>query len=69
MKIALKYLAFIVCLMPKLLSAQTLTLTIDAKNNAQTIDNIGASGCWFSERDRQILADGKTRKNGRVIIQ
>ncbi|MBC7399247.1 MAG: beta-glycosidase [Mucilaginibacter sp.] len=26
-----------------------LTITIDAKNTAQTIDNIGASGCWFSE--------------------
>ncbi len=49
MKIALKYLLFIVCLMPTLLSAQTLTVTIDAKNTAQTIDNIGASGCWFSE--------------------
>jgi O-glycosyl hydrolase len=26
-----------------------LTITIDAKNTAQTIQNIGASGCWFSE--------------------
>ncbi|WP_217452112.1 glycoside hydrolase [Mucilaginibacter humi] len=49
MKIVLKYLLFIACLLPELLSAQTLTITIDAKNTAQTIDNIGASGCWFSE--------------------
>jgi O-glycosyl hydrolase len=27
----------------------TITLTIDAKNTAQTIQNIGASGCWYSE--------------------
>jgi len=26
-----------------------LLITIDAKNTAQTIHNIGASGCWFSE--------------------
>jgi O-glycosyl hydrolase len=26
-----------------------LVITIDAKNTAQTIQNIGASGCWFSE--------------------
>jgi O-glycosyl hydrolase len=26
-----------------------LTITIDAKNTAQTIQNIGASSCWFSE--------------------
>ncbi|MCC8426518.1 glycoside hydrolase [Mucilaginibacter sp. UR6-11] len=26
-----------------------ITITIDAKNSAQTIQNIGASGCWFSE--------------------
>ncbi|MES2377569.1 MAG: glycoside hydrolase [Bacteroidota bacterium] len=37
---------------PMFLMAQqkpVLTITIDAKNTAQTIDNIGASGCWFSE--------------------
>lgn len=28
---------------------KTLTISIDAKNTAQTIHNIGASGCWFSE--------------------
>ncbi|MFD2864114.1 glycoside hydrolase [Mucilaginibacter antarcticus] len=27
----------------------TLTVTIDAKQTAQTIANFGASGCWFSE--------------------
>jgi len=26
-----------------------LTITIDAKNTAQTINNIGTSACWFSE--------------------
>jgi O-glycosyl hydrolase len=54
LKTCLKYLAFIICFAPKLLSAQNttdkvLTITIEAKNAAQTINNIGASGCWFSE--------------------
>jgi O-glycosyl hydrolase len=53
-KIALKYLTFLACFVPKLLSAQNATykaliITVDAKSTAQTIDNIGASGCWFSE--------------------
>src|SRR4051794_36250508 len=26
-----------------------LLITIDARNTAQTIDNIGASGCWYME--------------------
>ncbi|MCJ8208986.1 beta-glycosidase [Mucilaginibacter sp. RS28] len=28
---------------------QPLVITVDAKKTAQTIHNIGASGCWFSE--------------------
>ena len=30
-------------------NTNTLTITIDTKDKAQTIQNIGASGCWFSE--------------------
>ncbi|TWR25697.1 beta-glycosidase [Mucilaginibacter pallidiroseus] len=30
-------------------SAPVLTITINARDTAQRIDNIGASGCWFSE--------------------
>jgi O-glycosyl hydrolase len=29
--------------------AQVLTLKIDVRRAAQTIENIGASGCWYSE--------------------
>ncbi|GGC72401.1 xylanase [Pedobacter quisquiliarum] len=30
-------------------SVQTLEISVDANNKAQTIHNFGASGCWFSE--------------------
>src|SRR4051812_24549318 len=30
-------------------SGQTISVTIDMNNTAQTMDNIGSSGCWFSE--------------------
>ncbi len=52
MKIALKYLPVIaLCFIAPALCAQNkvLTITADARNTVQTIDNIGASGCWFSE--------------------
>ncbi|RYY19538.1 MAG: beta-glycosidase, partial [Sphingobacteriaceae bacterium] len=29
--------------------SQTLVFTINTKHKAQTIDNFGASGAWFSE--------------------
>ena len=43
-------LLFVVCL-SLIFSAhsQTITFTIDPNRKAQVIDNIGASGCWFSE--------------------
>ncbi len=48
------YLLFTLLLFTANTSAQnqkekTLVISIDAKQKAQTIDNFGASGCWFSE--------------------
>lgn len=51
MKMAAKRIAciFFVFVAGLALQAQPLSFTIDLKRTAQTIDNIGASGAWYSE--------------------
>jgi O-glycosyl hydrolase len=38
-----------ICVKAQTEPGKPLIITVDAKNTAQTIQNIGASGCWFSE--------------------
>ena len=55
MKIFKSYLSLSALLLLSLYSSgqnktgNTLVITVDAKNTAQTMHNFGASGCWFSE--------------------
>lgn len=51
-KPGMKLTCFLLLCIPAALLAQktpTTRFTINTTNKAQTIDNIGASGCWFSE--------------------
>ncbi len=45
-----------------------LTITIDAKNTAQTIHNIGASGCWFSEGIGKYWPVAKREKMAELLF-
>ncbi|WP_207423811.1 glycoside hydrolase [Desertivirga brevis] len=45
-----------------------LTINIDAKNKVQTIDNIGASGAWFSEGIGKHWPDAKREKIAELLF-
>ncbi|OOQ56947.1 glycoside hydrolase [Mucilaginibacter pedocola] len=45
-----------------------LTITVDANNTAQTIENIGASGCWFSEGIGKYWPQSKKEKIAELMF-
>lgn len=47
--IPLNFLLFLLSFVAVAQKTNTLVVKIDAKNSAQTIDNFGAAGAWFSE--------------------
>jgi O-glycosyl hydrolase len=48
--------------------AQRVTFTIDLKQKAQTIDNIGASGAWFSENIGKNWAAEKKERMAELLF-
>jgi len=50
------------------LFGQSLTFTIDLKTKAQTIDNFGASGAWFSEGIGKYWADEKKERMAELLF-
>jgi O-glycosyl hydrolase len=61
----------LVVFMPALLNAQNkpvLTITVDANKTAQTIANIGASGCWFSEGIGKYWPSEKREKMAELLF-
>jgi O-glycosyl hydrolase len=46
----------------------TFTVTIDLNKTAQTIDNIGASGCWFSEGIGKYWPAAKKEKIAELLF-
>lgn len=49
-------------------NASPLVISIDAKNTAQTMQNIGASGCWFSEGIGKYWPDSKKEKIAELLF-
>jgi len=47
---------------------QSVTFTIDPKNTAQTIDNFGASGAWFSEGIGKFWAAEKKERMAELLF-
>lgn len=47
---------------------QTVTFTIDRSKTAQTIENIGASGAWFSEGIGKYWADSVKNKMAELVF-
>ena len=47
---------------------QTTTYVIDPANTAQTISNIGASGCWFSENIGRYWPDKKKERMAELLF-
>lgn len=67
------YLGFLFCLCSTLVSAGQITDTIvkvriDLKQKAQVIDNIGASGCWFSEGIGKYWPTAKKEKIAQLLF-
>jgi O-glycosyl hydrolase len=55
-------------LMAQTNAGKPLTIAIDAKNTAQTIHNIGASGCWFSEGIGKYWPVAKREKMAELLF-
>lgn len=49
-------------------TAQTVTFTIDLKRTAQTIENIGASGAWYSEGIGKYWPDEKKERMAELLF-
>lgn len=49
-------------------SAQAITFTVDKQKTAQTIDNIGASGAWFSEGIGKHWPDSVKNKMAELLF-
>lgn len=47
---------------------QAVTFTIDSKRTAQTIDNFGASGAWFSEGIGKYWAADKKERMAELLF-
>lgn len=50
------------------INAQSVTFTINIKKKAQTIDNIGASGAWFSEGIGQYWPAAKKERMAELLF-
>jgi len=48
--------------------AQTVIFTLNIKNTAQTIDNIGASGAWYSEGIGKYWPSEKKEKMAELLF-
>jgi hypothetical protein len=46
----------------------TFTITIDINKTAQTIENIGASGCWYSEEIGKYWPVNKKEKIAELLF-
>jgi len=73
MKIIQTFITASTLLLSHTLMAQTgagkpLTVSIDANNTAQTIHNIGASGCWFSEGIGKYWPVAKREKMAELLF-
>ena len=66
MKAGLLFIVILSC--ANIVCAQTITFTIDRKKTAQTIENIGASGAWFSEGIGKYWPESTKQKMAELLF-
>jgi O-glycosyl hydrolase len=67
-KIKISFFLLVTCVFNVVGFCQTITFTIDPKKAVQTIDNIGASGAWYSERIGKYWPDVKRDRLAELLF-